>query len=67
MCGDSEDQELKVHLQVPKRAGQPGSGVVPDSCSQGPPGVMIRYLCPGALLLSAGKGAQSISTHSVAK
>ncbi|XP_036722119.1 adenylate cyclase type 6 isoform X3 [Balaenoptera musculus] len=50
--GMSEDQELDVRLQVPKRAGRPGTGVVPDS----DPRVRIRPLRPSALLLSAARG-----------
>ncbi|KAJ8788960.1 hypothetical protein J1605_022366 [Eschrichtius robustus] len=54
--GMSEDQELDVRLQVPKRAGRPGTGVVPDS----DPRVRIRPLCPSALLLSAAGGTEHL-------
>lgn len=60
------DQELEVHLQVPKRTGRPGSVMGPDSDLRAAIG-RIRSLCPSVLLLSAGKGAHSISTSSVAK
>lgn len=66
LCVGMSDQELDVHLQVPKRMGRPGSGMGPDSDLRALMG-RIRSLCPSVLLLSAGKGAHSISTPSVAK
>lgn len=49
-----EDWKVDVRLQVPKRAGRPGMGVVPDSKGQ------IRLLCPHALLLSAERDAEHL-------
>lgn len=66
ICVGMSDQELEVHLHVPKRVGWPGSGVRPDFDLRAPT-VRVRSFCPSALLLSAGKGAHSISTPSVAK
>lgn len=49
-----EDWKVDVRLQVPKRAGQPGMEVVPDSKGQ------IRLLCPCALLLSAERDTEHL-------
>ena len=49
-----EDWKVDVRLQVPKRAGQPGMGVVPDSEGQD------QAALPRALLLSAARDTEGL-------